>query len=80
VVVAELALPAQVHDPAVVGALDLREVAVVAVDGHVQHVVEGGAQAVAAAAAVAQARDAGELLLDGRRVEVRRVPRIVGHG
>ena len=58
VVEAELALPAEVDDPPVVGRGDLGHVALVGIDA-LEHEVEARAQAMAPAAAVADLGDAG---------------------
>ena len=72
VVEAELALPAQVDDPAVLRGLDLGDVALVVVH-RLEHVVEGRTQAVAPATPGADAGNALQLLVDGRGIEEGRV-------
>jgi hypothetical protein len=68
VVEAQLALPAKVDDPTVVGARHLRDVPFVRVDP-AEHEVEARAQPMAATASVADLGDARELLLDGGDVQ-----------
>jgi hypothetical protein len=77
VVEAQLALPAEVDDPPVVGGRDLRDVPFVRVDPR-EHEVEARAQPVAATAAVADPGDARQLLLDGGAVEESGVGRVEG--
>jgi hypothetical protein len=77
VVEAQLALPAEVDDPPMVGGRDLRDIPFVRVHP-LEHEVEARAQPMAAAAAVADPGDAGELLLDGGAVEEGGVGRVEG--
>jgi hypothetical protein len=68
VVEAQLALPAEVDDPPVVGARHLRDVPLVRVDP-VEHEIEARAQPMAATASVADLGDARKLLRDGGEVQ-----------
>jgi hypothetical protein len=63
VVVAELALPAQIDHLPIVGRGDLRTIPVVLVDAVVKHEVERGAQAVTPPAPITQLGDALEFLI-----------------
>jgi hypothetical protein len=77
VVEAQLALPAEVDDPPVVGGRDLGDVAFVRVDPP-EHEIEARAQPMAATAAVADPGDARELLQDGGAVEEGGIGRVEG--
>jgi hypothetical protein len=72
---AQLALPAEIDDPPIVGGGDFGHLTFVGVHP-VEHEVEARAQPMAATASVADLGDARELLLDGLAVEEGGVGRV----